>query len=72
MRIYHILFLAICSLALNYQSQGQKKIGENAVQITGACLVSDSLYPAPYVSIFETEIIAERIPIAMDILPYPL
>ncbi len=52
MRIYHILFLAICSLALNIQSQGQKKIGENAVQITGACLVSDSLYPAPYVSIF--------------------
>ena len=52
MRIYHILFLAIFSLALNYQSQGQKKIGENAVQITGACLVSDSLYPAPYVSIF--------------------
>jgi hypothetical protein len=52
MRIYHILFLAICSLALNIQSKGQKKIGENAVQITGACLVSDSLYPAPYVSIF--------------------
>jgi hypothetical protein len=52
MRIYHILFLAIFSLALNNQSQGQKKIGENAVQITGACLVSDSLYPAPYVSIF--------------------
>ena len=52
MRIYHILFLAICSLALNVQSQGQKKIGENAVQITGACLVSDSLFPAPYVSVF--------------------
>ncbi len=52
MRIYHILLLAIFSLALNKQSLGQKKIGENAVQITGACLVSDSLYPAPYVSIF--------------------
>jgi hypothetical protein len=35
-------------------SHGQQTQDPHVVQITGACLVSDSLYPAPYVSIFRT------------------
>ncbi len=52
MRIYSIMIMCFICLTMTLSSFGQKKIGENAVQITGACLVSDSLYPAPYVSVF--------------------
>jgi len=46
------LFLCLIFSIAATESVCQKKIGENAVQITGACLVSDSLFPAPYVSVF--------------------
>lgn len=52
MRIQSVILTIIISLVLENLALCQKTIGENAVQITGACLVSDSLFPAPYVSVF--------------------
>lgn len=52
MRIQSVILAVLLSLVLENPALCQKTIGENAVQITGACLVSDSLFPAPYVSVF--------------------
>jgi len=52
MRFHSALLILFLNLLIAYSSLCQKTIGENAVQITGACLVSDSLFPAPYVSVF--------------------
>lgn len=52
MRIQSVILSIAISLLFGNITLCQKTIGENAVQITGACLVSDSLFPAPYVSVF--------------------
>lgn len=52
MRIQSVILAILLCLVQENPALCQKTIGENAVQITGACLVSDSLFPAPYVSVF--------------------
>ncbi|MEY4329490.1 MAG: hypothetical protein RL609_238 [Bacteroidota bacterium] len=50
MRILQLSTL-VAFLLMGLSSNAQKTTKEPVVQITGVCLVSDSLFPAPYVSV---------------------
>ena len=54
MTLLKVISTAFCFFLLAASGFSQKQVSDNVVQITGACLVSDSLFPAPYVSIFRT------------------
>jgi len=54
MTLLKVISTAFCFFMLAASGFSQKQVSNNVVQITGACLVSDSLFPAPYVSIFRT------------------
>ncbi len=53
MRILTAILLLFFTLNFSLDLWSQKST-EHVIQITGVCLVSDSLFPAPYVSVFRS------------------